>query len=46
MRALVQSGDRAGKFLWSLFSDLLLYSAERVPEISDRVVEIGIQLEI
>jgi 3-hydroxyacyl-CoA dehydrogenase len=40
VRALVQSGDRAGKFLWSLFSDLLLYSAERVPEISDRVVEI------
>jgi 3-hydroxyacyl-CoA dehydrogenase len=40
VRALVQAGDRAGKFLWSLFSDLFLYSAEKIPEISDRVVEI------
>ena len=40
VRALVQSGDRAGKFLWGLFSDLFLYSAERIPEIADRVVEI------
>ena len=40
VRALVNSNDRAGKFLWSLFSDLFLYSAERIPEISDRVVEI------
>ncbi len=40
IRALVQANDRAGKFLWSLFSDLFIYSAERIPEISDRVVEI------
>ncbi len=40
LRALVHSNDRAGNFLWQLFRDLLLYSAERVPEISDRIVEI------
>ncbi len=37
---LVAADDRAGSFLWSLFSDVLLYSAERIPEIADRVVEI------
>ena len=40
LRALVASNDRAGKFLWKLFSDYFLYSAEMVPEISDRIVEI------
>jgi len=40
LRALVRSNDRAGSFLWKLFSDLFLYSAERVGQISDRIVEI------
>ncbi len=40
LRALVASTDKAGTFLWKLFRDSLLYSAERVPEISDRIVEI------
>jgi 3-hydroxyacyl-CoA dehydrogenase len=40
LRGLVASGDRAGSFLWSLYRDLLLYSAEMVPEISGRIVEI------
>ena len=40
LRMLVKSPDRAGEFLWTLFSDLILYSAERVPEISDRIVEV------
>jgi 3-hydroxyacyl-CoA dehydrogenase len=40
LRALVKRDDRVGKFLWSLYSDLFIYSAERVPEISDRIVEI------
>ena len=40
LRMLIASKDRVGNFLWKLFSDLFLYSAERVPEISDRVVEI------
>jgi len=32
--------DKAGQFLWTLMSDLFLYSAERIPEISDNIVEI------
>ena len=35
-----RASDRAGTFLWKLFSDLFLYSAGMVPEISDRIVEI------
>ena len=40
LRALVTVGGRAGKFLWQVLSDLLIYSASMIPEISDRVVEI------
>ena len=40
LRALVAGDDRAGRFLWPLFRDLFLYSAQMVPEISDRIVEI------
>ena len=40
LRALMALTDRPGTFLWKLFSDLVLYSASMVPEISDRVVEI------
>jgi 3-hydroxyacyl-CoA dehydrogenase len=32
--------DRAGAFLWSALSDLWNYSANRIPEISDSIVEI------
>jgi len=32
--------DKAGQFLWSTLSDLWTYAANRVPEISDTVVEI------
>jgi 3-hydroxyacyl-CoA dehydrogenase len=35
-----QKGDRAGQFLWTALSDLWTYSANRIPEISDSVVEI------
>ncbi len=40
LRMLVAADDRAGKFLWPLFRDLFIYSAQMLPEISDRVVEI------
>jgi 3-hydroxyacyl-CoA dehydrogenase len=40
LRALIALTDRPGTFLWKLFSDLVLYSASMVPEISDRIVEI------
>jgi len=35
-----QKGDKAGQFLWSALSDLWTYAANRIPEISDSVVEI------
>jgi 3-hydroxyacyl-CoA dehydrogenase len=35
-----QKGDKAGAFLWSALSDLWNYCANRIPEISDTIVEI------
>jgi 3-hydroxyacyl-CoA dehydrogenase len=35
-----RKGDRAGAFLWAALSDLWTYAANRVPEISDSIVEI------
>jgi 3-hydroxyacyl-CoA dehydrogenase len=35
-----QKGDKAGAFLWSALSDLWTYSANRIPEISDSIIEI------
>jgi 3-hydroxyacyl-CoA dehydrogenase len=35
-----QKSDKAGAFLWASLSDLWNYSANRVPEISDSIVEI------
>ncbi|MFZ0293771.1 MAG: 3-hydroxyacyl-CoA dehydrogenase NAD-binding domain-containing protein [Candidatus Sulfotelmatobacter sp.] len=35
-----QKPDKAGTFLWSSLSDLWTYSANRIPEISDSIVEI------
>ncbi len=35
-----QKGDKAGNFLWASLSDLWTYSANRIPEISDSIVEI------
>ncbi len=35
-----QKNDRAGAFLWSSLSDLWTYCANRIPEISDSIVEI------
>ena len=35
-----QKGDKAGAFFWAVLSDLWNYSANRVPEISDSIVEI------
>ena len=38
--AAPQKADRAGAFLWAALSDLWTYAANRVPEISDSIVEI------
>jgi 3-hydroxyacyl-CoA dehydrogenase len=35
-----QKADKAGAFLWAALSDLWTYAANRVPEISDTIVEI------
>src|SRR5581483_3096456 len=35
-----QKADKAQQFLWTALSDLWTYSANRIPEISDSVVEI------
>jgi len=35
-----KKSDKAGEFLWSALSDLWTYSANRVPEISNSIVEI------
>jgi 3-hydroxyacyl-CoA dehydrogenase len=35
-----QKPDKAGAFLWAALSELWTYSANRIPEISDSVVEI------
>ncbi len=40
LRTLVAGTDRAGAFLWKTFRDYMIYSAERVPEIAERMVEI------
>ena len=35
-----KKGDKAGEFLWSALSELWTYSANRIPEIADSIVEI------
>lgn len=40
LKAVVALDDKAGRFIWQLLSDHILYAATVVPEISDRIVEI------
>jgi len=40
VRALLESTDRAGTFLWCVLASVFVYSASMIPEISDRIVEI------
>ena len=37
LKYLVNQDDNAGKFLWEVHCNLLLYSANRIPEITDSV---------
>ncbi len=41
-----QKGDKAGQFLWAALADLWTYSANRIPEISDSVVEIDRAMQL
>src|SRR5215831_15727657 len=40
LNTLVWSKDRVGTFLWKTLSRTLCYTAERIPEIADSVVEV------
>src|SRR6185295_17018130 len=40
IRTLVYGKDRVGEFLWKTISENLIYTANRVPEISDDIVNI------
>jgi 3-hydroxyacyl-CoA dehydrogenase len=40
LKALVWAKDRVGAFLWKTISKTLTYTAERIPEIADAVVEV------
>jgi 3-hydroxyacyl-CoA dehydrogenase len=40
IKTLVLSPDRGGQFAWKILKKTLLYSAEKIPEISDDVVNI------
>lgn len=40
LRMLVSGGGKVAEFLWRLYADVFLYSAERLPEIADSPAEI------
>jgi 3-hydroxyacyl-CoA dehydrogenase len=40
LRALAYADDRAGRFVWQVLRDTLLYAAARVPEIADGIVSV------
>lgn len=40
LRTLTWAKDRVGQFLWKTISQTLTYTAERIPEIADTVVEV------
>jgi 3-hydroxyacyl-CoA dehydrogenase len=40
LRTLVYAKDRAGEFLWRTLSESLIYTANRIPEIADSIVEV------
>jgi 3-hydroxyacyl-CoA dehydrogenase len=40
VKSFVTSPDRGGQFAWKILKKILLYSAEKIPEISDDIVNI------
>jgi len=40
IKTLAESDDKGGKFFWEILSRSLIYSANRIPEISDDIVNI------
>jgi 3-hydroxyacyl-CoA dehydrogenase len=45
VRFLIDSDDAAGRFLWETLSELFLYTAARIPEITDDIVSIDTTLK-
>jgi 3-hydroxyacyl-CoA dehydrogenase len=40
IRALAFADDKAGRFIWEILSRTLIYSANRIPEIADDIVNV------
>jgi len=40
IKALAMSDDKAGKFFWEVLAGSLIYSANRIPEISDDILNV------
>ena len=40
LRTMVFADDEAGQIAWSLMSDVLVYAANRVPEIADKIEDV------
>jgi 3-hydroxyacyl-CoA dehydrogenase len=40
IKTLIMSPDRGGQFAWKILKKTLLYSAEKIPEISDDIINI------
>ncbi len=40
IKTLISSSDRGGQFAWKILKKTLLYSAEKIPEISDDMISI------
>ncbi|HWQ68440.1 MAG TPA: 3-hydroxyacyl-CoA dehydrogenase/enoyl-CoA hydratase family protein [Patescibacteria group bacterium] len=40
LRALAYADDRAGRYVWPLLRDMLLYTAYRIPEIADDIISV------
>ncbi len=40
LKMLTYANDRAGQFIWKTTRDVLLYAANRIPEISDDIVNV------
>jgi 3-hydroxyacyl-CoA dehydrogenase len=45
IRFLIGSDDPAGRFLWETLSELFLYTAARIPEITDDIVSVDTTLK-
>lgn len=40
LRALAYADDRAGRYVWPLLRETLLYTAHRIPEIADDIISV------